>query len=249
MSIASEIARLQGVKSDILQAIAAKGVTVPADSKLDDCPALIGQIGGGNVVTIGGRDYPYVQIGNQLWLAENLDYKFQVNGSQIPIGETGTPTTPAAWYNNNDEATYGIDGTYKCGLLYNWHALKYLEDNKATLLPDGWHVPTRTEWETLTTEVGGSNVAGTKLKATNGVIDGSWPSNWNGTDDYGFCALPAGYYYNTFQIGTSSCFWNITEDGKSFAYNSTIVAEHNSVTTSTYSKKRGHPVRLVKDSQ
>ena len=44
MSIASEITRLQGVKSDILQAIANKGVTVPAGSALDDCPDLIGQI-------------------------------------------------------------------------------------------------------------------------------------------------------------------------------------------------------------
>lgn len=44
MSIASEITRLQGVKSDILQAISDKGVTVPAGSALDDCPALIASI-------------------------------------------------------------------------------------------------------------------------------------------------------------------------------------------------------------
>ena len=54
MSIASEIQRLQGVKSDILEAIAEKGVTVPAGSALADCPALIGSIGGGG----GGGDYP-----------------------------------------------------------------------------------------------------------------------------------------------------------------------------------------------
>lgn len=51
MSIASEITRLQGVKSDILTAIADKGVTVPADSALDDCPGLIASIptGGGSI--------------------------------------------------------------------------------------------------------------------------------------------------------------------------------------------------------
>lgn len=53
MSIASEITRLQGVKSDILQAIADKGVTVPAGSALDDCPALIADIPSG-----GGPDLP-----------------------------------------------------------------------------------------------------------------------------------------------------------------------------------------------
>lgn len=54
MSIASEITRLQGVKSDILTAIADKGVTVPADSALDDCPGLIGDIeqGGGDIPTV-----------------------------------------------------------------------------------------------------------------------------------------------------------------------------------------------------
>lgn len=52
MSIASEITRLQGVKSDILQAIADKGVTVPADSMLDDCPGLIGDIQGGSFLQI-----------------------------------------------------------------------------------------------------------------------------------------------------------------------------------------------------
>lgn len=52
MSIASEITRLQGVKSDILTAIADKGVTVPADSMLDDCPDLIASI------SSGGGDLP-----------------------------------------------------------------------------------------------------------------------------------------------------------------------------------------------
>ena len=52
MSIASEITRLQGVKSDILQAISDKGVTVPAGSALDDCPGLISSISGGGSITI-----------------------------------------------------------------------------------------------------------------------------------------------------------------------------------------------------
>lgn len=176
MSIASEITRLQGVKSNILQAIADKGVEVPSGSMLADCPGLISSISGGGEVgtpylknimpttgvkivdesgyiggnflgayypstnyynnfaivvpgadysneglgtvtfvdttaTIGGRVYRTVTIGGVTWLAENLDYKFSGCG----IGGSGTPSTPNAWYYNNDEATYGIDGTRKCG--------------------------------------------------------------------------------------------------------------------------------------
>lgn len=50
MSIASEITRLQGVKANILQAIANKGVTVPSGSALDDCPGLIADIPSGSEI-------------------------------------------------------------------------------------------------------------------------------------------------------------------------------------------------------
>ena len=61
MSIASEITRLQGVKSDILQAIANKGVTVPAGSALDDCPALIASIPTGGSLPAGYQQCQYVK--------------------------------------------------------------------------------------------------------------------------------------------------------------------------------------------
>lgn len=236
MSIASEITRLQGVKSNILQAIADKGVEVPSGSMLADCPGLISSISGGGEVgtpylknimpttgvkivdesgyiggnflgayypstnyynnfaivvpgadysneglgtvtfvdttaTIGGRVYRTVTIGGVTWMAENLDYKFSGCG----IGGSGTPSTPNAWYYNNDEATYGIDGTRKCGLLYNGYAVKLLNDNRADLIL-GWHVATRGEWDALANAVGGASVAGTRLKAANV----SWATSWNG---------------------------------------------------------------------
>lgn len=108
-----------------------------------------------NTTTIGGRVYRTVTINGVTWLAENLDYKFSGCG----IGGSGTPSTPNAWYYNNDEATYGIDGVRKCGLLYNWHAVKLLNDSRSDLIP-GWHVPTKDEWTALATAVGGTRVAG-----------------------------------------------------------------------------------------
>ncbi|WP_295055260.1 FISUMP domain-containing protein [uncultured Fibrobacter sp.] len=304
MSIASEITRLQGVKSDILQAISDKGVEVPSGSKLDDCPDLIASISGGGggggvpylknimpttgvkvvdesgyiggdflgvyypstnyynnfavvipgadysasglgsvtfvdtTTTIGGRVYRTVTIGGVTWLAENLDYKFSGCG----IGGGGTPTTPNAWYYNNDEATYGIDGVRKCGLLYNWYAVKLLNDNRSDLIP-GWHVPTNDEWTALANAVGGTGVAGTRLKAAN--VD--WATSWGGTDDYGFGVLPAGYYDGSFSlVGSYAYFWTITESGDSaylryFGTGATMFQN-------TYSKYHGFSVRLVKDS-
>ncbi len=303
MSIASEITRLQGVKTNILQAISDKGVEVPSGSKLDDCPDLIASISGGGgggvpylknimpttgvkvvdengyiggdflgvyypstnyynnfavvipgadysasglgsvtfvdtTTTIGGRVYRTVTIGGATWLAENLDYKFSGCG----IGGGGTPTTPNAWYYNNSEATYGIDGVMKCGLLYNWYACKLLNDNRSDLIP-GWHVPTNDEWTALANAVGGTDVAGTRLKAAN--VD--WATSWGGTDDYGFGVLPAGYYTGSFRyVGSYAHFWTITESG-SYAY----YRGFDTVATmrqNTYDKGYGNSVRLVKDS-
>ena len=128
---------------------------------------------------IGGRKYNYVQIGNQLWMAENLAYEFD----GCTIGESISTTECRANYYNNNKATYGANGLY-----YNYTATLYLEANKDTLLPDGWHVPSASDFDTLILYAGGTNVAGKKLKATTG-----WRYDYaQGTDDYGFSAKPCG---------------------------------------------------------
>lgn len=304
MSIASEITRLQGVKANILQAIADKGVEVPSGSKLADCPRLIASISGGGggvpylknimpttgvkvvdengyiggnflgvyypstnyynnfavvvpgadysnmslgtvtfvdpTATIGGRVYRTVTIGGVTWLAENLDYKFSGCG----IGGSGNPSTPNAWYYNNDEATYGIDGTRKCGLLYNWYAVKLLNDNRSELIP-GWHVPTTAEWDALAKAVGGSSVAGTRLKAANV----SWATSWGGTDDYGFGVPPAGHYFNGgfYNVGSKANFWTATEHSSGRSYYR-YFASGSSLSSDYGDKAYGFSVRLVKDS-
>ena len=190
------------------------------------------------VADIGGRTYRTVNIGGVTWLAENLDFKF----SGCNIGGSGTPSTPNAWYYNNDEATYGIDGVRKCGLLYNWYACKLLNDNRSELIP-GWHVPTNDEWTALANAVGGTSTAGTKLKAANV----SWATSWGGTDDYGFEVLPAGNYSGSFNnVGSYAGFWAVTESGSN-AYNRRFDTGAT-MTQNTRSKSYGYSVRLVKDS-
>ena len=162
-----------------------------------------------NTVVIGDRRYRTVTIGNQEWLAENLDYKFECNGATIPVGGSMESTEPRAWYYNNDEATYGIDGTYQCGLLYNWYATKYLDDHKSTLLADGWRVPYYADWDALCRAIGyptdadSRTAGGNYLKACDGSVTNNWPDGWNGTDDHGLSIIPAGYCDGT----DSSPFW------------------------------------------
>ena len=305
MSIASEIQRLQGVRTNIFDAITNKGVTVPSGAKLADCPELISLISGGggfeadNIVNIvpinkmvvvdsngyigfdltnffqyrgstyyynyailstgddfsskglgqvtfytpasnniGGRVYNTVVIGGKEWMAENLDFKF----TGCAIGQGSSSSEPRANYYQNNEATYGVNGN-KYGLLYNWIAVKYLEDHKSELIP-GWHVPTTTEWDALATAVGGSGVAGTKLKSTTG-----WSSG-NGDGSYGFSAFPAGYRNSaSFNLlGSLAIFWTDNEYSSSLAYNR-YFDTGASMSSNYRNKTYAYSVRLVKDSQ
>jgi uncharacterized protein (TIGR02145 family) len=181
---------------------------------------------------IGGRTYRSVIIGGVEWLAENLDFKF----SGLAFGQSGMSSSePRGNYYQNNASTYG-----NYGILYNWIAVKYLEDNKSSLIP-GWHVPTNAEWNALAMAVGGASIAGTKLKSTTDWSSGA------GTDDYGFSALPAGGYYNsTFSnLGRSARFWTtdvIGDFAYSRAFNTTELMD-----SSNSSKSSQYSVRLVKD--
>ena len=189
-------------------------------------------------VNIGGRDYPTTRIGNQVWLAENLDLKWD----GLKVGESGTSSEePRANYYNNDESTYGVNGN-KYGLLYNWQAAKYLEDRKNELLPKGWRVATASDWDTLATTVGAS-VAGTKLKSTTG-----WSSG-NGDGTYKFEAFPAGSQNSGsfYSLGTGAYFWTATESSSSNAYWNGFNS-YETMYSNNINKSVGCSVRLVKDA-
>ena len=100
----------------------------------------------------------------------------------------------------------------KYGRLYTWADAK-------NACPAGWHFPSDAEWTMLTDAVGGAFTAGTKLKSTSG-----WGYDGNGTDDYGFSALPGGYGYSRgyFGAGYDGSWWGDTEsvvvDGDTVAW-------------------------------
>jgi uncharacterized protein (TIGR02145 family) len=211
---------------------------------------------------IGGHRYNTVTIGNQEWMAENLDYKFAYNGGTLPLNVDGDPTTPAAWYCQRNEREYGTDGIYNCGLYYNWYAVKYLDDNTATLLSDGWHVATADDWKTLVQTLGytlvdGSAYCGGVLSAKNNSVTSNWPSDWNGTDDYGFNITPCGVraYANTSEwysrFGLDAYFWTPSDGGEYQPNLRYMVSVYNTGkfqlslgASSTWTD--GQPIRLVR---
>ena len=191
---------------------------------------------------IGGREYETVMMpdGN-VWMAENLDFKFD----GCIIGEMSTEgEDPRAAYYDNDEATYGVNGN-KYGLLYNWYAAKYINDNRATLCP-GWHVPNQNELFGLVS----SNVVGyepaRKLKSKTG-----WAPSAAGNDVYGFDVKGVGFWQSSKSvfkdIDNIAFLWTSTPSGNK-ANIAWFTTENNYVFTSTNNKYDGLSIRLIKDA-
>ena len=180
------------------------------DSGISPSSSSVAYSGKGNNIS----NYRTVVIGTQTWMAENLDYV--VEGSKCY---------------NNDPARCN-----EYGSLYNWSTAMALPSscNSSTcssqiqskhrgICPEGWHIPSYAEWEVLFTFAGGYSAAGTKLKAASG-----WNSNGNGTNDYGFSALPGGggfgYSGGSFDyVGDYGNWWKATEGALTMIYHSSDV--------------------------
>jgi len=196
-----------------------------------------------------GNYYNTIKIGNQIWMAENLKTTKYNDGTAIPNVTDNTAwaalTTPAyCWYNNN-EAAY--KATY--GALYNWYTVDVTSNGGKNVCPTGWHVPTDAEWTTLTTYLGGVDVAGGKLKET-GTTHWTTP-NTGATNETGFTALPGGYRHldGTFNnIGDLGYWWSATEYSATLAWNRSLTYNYSNVIRSYLNyKKYGYSVRCVRD--
>jgi uncharacterized protein (TIGR02145 family) len=155
----------------------------------------------------------------------------------------------AMWCHYNNDPANGV--IY--GKLYNWYAVKLLQDdidayNAANpTTPYGWHVPTQAEFTTLQTYLGGASVAGGKLKMTGTSY---WSSPNTGADNSsGFSAVGAGRRYDTGVFGellANSFYWSVTESSSS-AYRVSLFSVDATMTISLYDKKGGLPIRFIKD--
>lgn len=129
------------------------------------------------------------------------------------------------------------------GLLYNWYAA----NDSRGLAPIGWHIPTRTEWQTLITYLGGDSVAGEAMKET-GLTH--WDSPNIATNTSGFTAFGAGW-----RQGGSFCFlrefslwWFSTEYDSSKAWNYEIDNLFSYGVEYYYPKYNGYSIRCIRDS-
>lgn len=148
------------------------------------------------LVTYGNQTYNTVKIGSQVWMRENLNY-----GTMISFNQNQTDNgIPEKHCYDNDEANCGDYGG-----LYQWNeAMQYASYNSSPgLCPVGWHFASRDEWNTLTAYLGGSNVAGEKLKEAGTK---HWMEPNVATNESGFSALPSNKYgYQGYWICSSLC--------------------------------------------
>jgi len=180
----------------------------------------------------GGQTYKTVKIGNQTWMAENLNYK--------PNAET---TSECYSYSNDNCATYGR--------LYNWRTAmdlpsscsdnecaKQIQSKHKGICPSGWHIPSKAEWEVLSNYVQKDKVCNNCdakfLKTTSG-----WNFDGNGTNAYGFSAQPGGWgkFPNFFDMGGNGNWWSSSEYDAYGAYARNMNPTYDYTDWDTYSNK------------
>lgn len=225
-------------------------IRIIADDNTDGgstCPGVA-------TVVYEGKTYNTIQIGNQCWLRENLNVGERINGIN---NQTNNSTIEKYCYNNDDAncTTYGG--------LYQWaEAVQY--SNGATnttspntpfsghvrgICPEGWHIPTSAEFQTLQSFVGG-RTEGNRLKATTqGTFGGV------GTNTSGLCALLAGNRrgdgsFHALGYYGGAYFWSLTEFDNEIADNLCLYDQYlygYNIYPENSSKGDGFSVRCLKD--
>ena len=221
------------------------------------------------LIDYDGNVYQTVQIGNQLWMKENLKSTHYADGTALIDGTgagdiSGDTTTKYyfAYYDNeNYVAVYGR--------LYTWAAVMNGASGSETnpgkvqgVCPDGWHVPGDDEWKELEMHLGMSEKEasltywrgtdeGAKLKESG--FNGLWRYSgtlYVGNNKSGFTALPAGsrLYNESFRnLGERANFWTATESFSSYAWCRRLYYNYAEVYRYDDYKTRGYSVRCVKD--
>lgn len=193
---------------------------------------------------VDGNTYKSIKIGDQWWMAENLNTTKFRNGENIP-NVTGTNEWAidmnAAYCNSNNNPE--IASVY--GRLYNWHAAA----DGRKICPDGWHIPNNNNWAELVEFLGGNEIAGGKLKQTGTEL---WNSpNADASNTSGFTALPGGVRNaNTgFFAGTGSTgsWWSNSEQNSEKAGVWGLTSVNGAIADYSLDKNTGLSVRCVKD--
>ncbi len=199
-----------------------------------------------------GNVYKIVEIGTQVWMAENLKYLPEVVGPA-----TGSSTSPHYYvfgYSGNDVVEAKASQIYSIyGVLYNWSAAVGSQgsskgSNVQGVCPDGWHLPDDYEWEQLIDYLGGKDVAGGKLKES-----GYW--HWNmpnagATNESGFSARAGGRRNmggNMFFLNQFGFWWAANETTDNRGRSISMSSDSSNVVNNVTSKEMGFSVRCIRD--
>jgi len=206
------------------------------------------------VTDFEGNVYKTVKIGNQVWMAQNLNTTHYANGDTIgttyrPIIDISSDTTPKyQWAYRGSDSIAAIYGR-----LYTW----YTATDNRNICPVGLHLPSDEEWKELETFIGmpkgivdslherGTD-QGNQLKDTGNAY---WfVNNTGATNSVGFTALPGGYWVNNngFNgIGTFALFWSSTDSNSSEAYFRYLYCFYDGVGRYIRSKDWGFSIRCM----
>lgn len=219
-----------------------------------------------------GNEYHTLELGSQCWLKENLKSAHYADGQTIPLGNQGDVSADAPLrYYPGGQTVLAAD----YGYLYNWIAVMHGEPGQQTaaqgpqgVCPDGWHVPSRNEWNTLLDYVIGQpqyscGVEGNVSKALSASV--AWraaeepctPGNEMGSNNLtGFSVMPSGYYkefksgYKAGAIERAFFVWSATSGAPGNACSIDIVFNAPDVEVSCDSPvELGYSVRCVKNSK
>lgn len=196
-----------------------------------------------SVKDVDGNIYMTVNIGKQVWMAENLKTTKLNDGKTIPLVSVDekwkTLKTPAYCLYRNEEKNKDV-----YGFLYNYYAVKTRK-----LCPVGWHVPTEPEWAVLVEYLGDPATAGDKLKEAGTEHWQNIPST--ATNDYDFTGLPGGLrdYTGVFPIFGDSyaIWWTSTESDAKQARARGLYEQSTRVYNGFDNFGSGYSVRCLKD--
>lgn len=214
-----------------------------------------------SVTDVDGNVYQLVTICGRIWTKQNLNVSKYSDGTPIPQVQDPTQwanLTTGAWcYYNNDPANGSVYGK-----LYNWYAVMGIHNEasatsaalRKSLVPHGYYIPTDTDFTLLTDCLGGSTLAGGKMKST-GTIEannGLWSApNTGATNSTGFTGLPGGIRFSTGSfnsIGEVGNWWtsSLSSGSDSYVWFRSLHYQSGTITKNPNGKKIGYSIRFIK---
>lgn len=195
------------------------------------------------VEDIDGNIYRTVKIGNQVWMSENLRVTKYKNGDSISNmkdeGEWKNALTGAFCNYGNETPNAAAYGA-----LYNWFAVNDIRG----IAPEGWHIPTEAELDTLIKYLKGDTIAAGKLKERG--VDHWLNTNSTAEQETGFSAIASGYRFadGTFHTKGSNGYWWLNHSSfEMYAWTPRLFKSFADVFRSEQYKNYGFAVRCIKD--